>query len=114
GQHPDRGALVDGQRSHLGRDGGDELQRRGAGADDRDPLAGQLHLVVPGHGVDGGAGEVVKPGDGRVLRGGEPAVGADQVAGGDCGAVGQLDGPVVGVLVEPGGCDLGVEPDTGP
>jgi hypothetical protein len=40
-------------------DFGDELHRRSTGADHRDPLAGQVVIVIPMQGVELGAGEIL-------------------------------------------------------
>ncbi len=58
GHHPDRGALVDGQVGDPLGQFGDELDGGGAGADDGDPAARRVEVVVPGGGVDDLAREV--------------------------------------------------------
>ena len=62
-QHPAGGALEDGHRGDPGLDGGHDLDGGGAGADDRDPLAGQVGVVVPARRVADRAAEPVQPVD---------------------------------------------------
>ena len=62
-QHPRRGALVDVQVPDGRGDGGHHLDRRGSGADHRDPPVGQRDGVVPARGVEHGAREVAEPVD---------------------------------------------------
>ena len=50
-EDPRGGALEHCQVRDSGLDGRHELHRRGAGADDRDPLAGQVKLVIPSRGA---------------------------------------------------------------
>ena len=57
---------------------GDDLDRRGAGADDRDALAGQVVVVVPAGGVEDLAGEGVDARDLGQLGLREPAGAGDQ------------------------------------
>lgn len=53
GQEPVTGSLENRQLLYLARDLGDKLHRAGAGANHRDPLAGQIVVVVPIGGVEG-------------------------------------------------------------
>ena len=62
-EHPGRRALEDGEPAGARLDLGDELDRRGARADDGDPLAGEVVVVVPRRGVERRAPEVLEPGD---------------------------------------------------
>src|SRR3954451_2868900 len=97
---PDGRALEDGERFDGGRDLGDDLHRRRAGPDDRDPLVRQVHAVVPAGGVHHDPCVVVDARDIGFLRLGEHAGRADDVAGGERLAVGRLEAPDVVVLVE--------------
>ena len=76
--HPRRGALVDVEVGrdllHLGHD----LDRRRAGADHRDALAGQVDGVVPPGGVEQRPGEGVEPVDVGQAWLGQAAGGGDQ------------------------------------
>ncbi len=68
--------LEDVELAGLGRDHRDRLQGGRPGADDRHPLAGEVHaLMGPGPGVIDGAFEPLEPVDGR-------SVGLRQAAGG--------------------------------
>ena len=104
-----RGALVDVEvRGHL-RHLGDDLDRRGAGADDGDPLAAQVHVVVPAGRVEDLALEAVDAVDVGQPRLGEPAGAGDERGGGDLAAVGEPDPPVLLLLVPRGVLDGGAE-----
>ena len=110
--HPRRGALVD-VEAPAGRlqallELGHDLDGRGAGADDGDPLAGQVDRVVPPGRVEEVALERVDPLDRRHLRRGE-ASGADDDRAGRPGAGRGADRPALSVLVPPGALDGGVE-----
>lgn len=110
GHHPDRGALVDGEvAGGLGKFR-DQLHRGGAGADDRDAVAGRVEVVVPGGGVDDLAVEVVDTRDVRGVRLGQEAGRRDQVPRPQGAAVGEVDLPVPGLLVPAGALDTDVEP----
>ena len=50
-EHPLGGALEYGEVLDVVGDRGRDLEAAGAGADERDPLAGQVDRVVPGRGV---------------------------------------------------------------
>ena len=58
--HPRRRALEDVQLLDVGRDRGDELDRRGAGADRRHPLAAQVEPMVPARRVERAALEALQ------------------------------------------------------
>ncbi len=97
------GALEDRQALDLGLDLGDELDRRGAGADDRDALAGEVVSVVPARRVEHRALERVDAGnvgDRRLVQrtgGDDEDLGAERV-------LVRLDGPApgVGIPARPG------------
>ena len=89
-----------------------ELDRRGAGADHRDPLARQVDLVIPAGGVEERALELVEPGDVGDLRLGQRAVGGDQHRGAQP-TPGRLDPPALPLLVPLGIQDLAAEPQVG-
>ena len=63
GEHPRRRSLVDVEMCDPRCDGGDDLDRRCAGADHRDPLGVQVGVVIPARGVEDLAGEILDPGD---------------------------------------------------
>ncbi len=65
----------------LGRQPGQDLDRRGAGADQPDPLADQRYLRVPAGRVPPASAEPVQVLDRGDLRLGQPAGGDDQVGG---------------------------------
>jgi hypothetical protein len=109
-RHPDRRALVDVEAPDLARDLGDDLDRAGAGADDRDPLAGELIVVVPAGGVDELALEVVEAFEIRRLRVDERADRADHEPGGHLLTV-HREPPEVGVLVPGSRGDLAGQAD---
>ena len=60
GQHVRRGALEEGQLGDVVHDRGQELDRAGAGPDDRHPPAGEVVAVVPARRVERRAGERVE------------------------------------------------------
>lgn len=97
-----RGPLEHHHRRHLGRDPGHELDRTRTGADDRDPLAGQVDVVAPPCGVEGGADEQVPSrelGDDRL---GELADGRDEDVGLQLLAVRRTHRPGRGRVGPPG------------
>ena len=97
--HPGRGALVDVEvRDPLG-DLGDDLDRRGAGADHRDPLAAQVVVVVPPRGVEDLSTEGVDALDVGEPWLGQPAGPGDHAVGDDVTRVG-ADPPHLVALVE--------------
>ena len=110
-QHPARGALKHLDELGLLDQFGDDLDGAGAGADDRDPLAGEVVVVVPAGTVDlvpavgvdaadvGEAGVRQRPGR------------QDDGAGPKTLAGGRGCGPHAGVLVERQPGDLLAEPD---
>src|SRR5205823_949391 len=109
-QDPGRGALEDVQALDPGLDLGDELDRRGAGADGGHPLAGEVVVVVPAGRVKDAAVEALEPGqvgdpglDERSHRRDEDACGERAVAG--------LDAPAAALLVPGGAGHLAAEPD---
>ena len=107
-QHVGGRALVDvevaGHLLQLGHD----LDRRGAGADDGDPLAGQIGVVVPARGVEDLTAEALDALDLGELGLGEPAGRADHGAGRE-GARAGRDLPALGGVVPARGEDRGVE-----
>ena len=96
--HPRGGALVDVEpchpRGHLGHD----LDRGRPGAEDRDPLAGEVVVVVPPGRVEQLAGVLVQALDVGQSWLGEAACRADQDVGGQLADAGQ-DSPPVGRTV---------------
>ena len=84
---PDRRALEHGEVLDLGRDRGHVLDRARAGADRRDPLAGERLAVIPARRVERAAAEAVGAGDvghDRNVEHAEPAhddVGGERLAG---------------------------------
>src|SRR5262249_15938924 len=92
---PRRRPLEGGQPSDLRLDSRDELERRGAGADDRDAAADELVRVVPGRRVELGAGERVETRDLWDRRLAERAHRADEDARGER-ATGGLERPALG------------------
>ena len=98
GQDPRRRALEDQQALDLGLDAGDELHRRGTGADDRDTLPGERVAVVPVQRVEARAGEAVQAGDVGHDRRAEGPRGRHQHAGGQGAPVG-VEHPVPGLVV---------------
>ena len=81
GEDPGRGPLEDRERLHPRLDGGDELDCRRARADDGDPLAAEVVVVVPGSGVKGLPLEALETGEGRDARLAQRADGADEDVG---------------------------------
>src|SRR5690606_27567550 len=107
-QQPRRRALVDIQVRDLARDGGHDLDRRGAGADHRHPLAGQIRLVVPARRVEDLAGEVVDALDVRQVRLTQRAHRRDQYVGGELALV-RADLPARGLRVPARAGDIAAE-----
>src|SRR3954452_4646032 len=97
---PDRRALEDGEVVDVGRDRGNHLHRRGPSPDDRDAPALQVHVVGPTRGVHRNAGVVVDSRDVWLLRLGERAGRAGDVAGGGLRALGRPEAPDVALLVD--------------
>nr|WP_245607490.1 hypothetical protein [Streptomyces prunicolor] len=109
-----RGVLLEqGQSRDAGRDGRDELDGRGAGADDGDGFSGQVVVVVPGRGVELLALEGVEAGDAGDERTVQEAGGGDEDVGDVDGSVLEGDGPGGRFLVELRGRHRGVEADVG-
>ena len=81
--HPGRRSLVDVQPLDLGLDARHELDRRGTGADHRDPLSAQVVVVVPCGGVKERALEGLEPGDLGELRLAHRALAAHEHVGRD-------------------------------
>ncbi len=100
-EDPRRGALEEVEVAHLGLDLGHELDRRGAGADDRDAAAGQIVFVVPARGVKHRARERVQAREVGDRRIGQRADRRDEHLGGEVAARGP-DLPALGVLVPAG------------
>src|SRR5262249_45004102 len=100
-----RRALEHVQVPRLPGDDRDRLNGRGAGADDADALASEVHaLVRPAAGVIPGALEVLEPGELRHLRAGQTAGGHDAEARGEAIAAVGLDRPAPrGLLEDRGG-----------
>ena len=92
--HVRRGALVDVEVADLLLDRRDDLDRRRAGADHRDPLARQVDVVVPAGGVEHLALEGLDALDLGQLRLREAAGAADHRAGG-VRAAGRLHHPAL-------------------
>ncbi len=112
--HPGRRALEDRELADFGRDLGDELHRARAGADDRDPLAAEVDVVVPASGVERRSLERVAAGDVGELRPVELTDGADDgVRVHRLGArrASHFHRPGLGRVVPGGRLDLGVEVD---
>ena len=112
---PVGGALVDRQGGDLVRDGGDDLHAARPGADDRDPLAGEVdRRRRPQPGVVRLTPEVLASGHVRVVGHREDAGGGDQEPRPDLGAVAVRDRPARRRLVVDGGRDPGPEADVAP
>ena len=108
--HPGSGALVDVEVRDLLGDLGHDLDRRRAGADHRDALAGQVVVVVPARRVEDLAGEGVDAVDLGQSRLGEAAGAGDQHVGHHVAVVG-ADAPHLLVLVPGGVLDGDPEPE---
>ena len=107
GEHPVGAALEDVELRDLGLDRGDDLGGARARPDDRDPLAGEVDVVVPAVGVEGVAREVVEAGERRHDRRAQRAGRVDDEARAVDGAVGGAHGP--GLAVPLRRHDLGAE-----
>ena len=108
GQDPRRRALEDAQRRDLALDLGDELDRRGAGADDADAAIGQIVVVVPAGRVErvpGKARESRQGGRGRIAQGADAA---DEHLGA-VRARARLDLPALALVVPRGALHLVAE-----
>jgi hypothetical protein len=105
GAHPDRRALVDGELGQSVRDGRDQLDCGGAGADDPSALAVEVVVVVPLGGVDDLPAKGVDPLDVRHLRLRQEAGRGEQVRRGDGLAVAHGHDPVRRLLVPAGTLD---------
>ena len=81
--HPGRGALIDVEMADGVGDGRADLDRGRAGADQRDPLAGEVGVVVPAGGVEELAAEGLDARDVGQVRLAQRADGADQDVGGE-------------------------------
>ncbi len=91
-------------------DGRHELHGAGAGADHRDPLAGEIHAVIPLSGVEGSAGkgvEAVNVGPGGTA---ELPAGHHQHVAAELLAGVERDRPGARFLLPDGACDLHTEP----
>jgi len=110
GHDPRRGALEDVHPADLGLDARDELDRRGAGADHGDALAGEVVVVVPLGGVEHPPLEPIKAGDGGDRRLVQRAGSGHEDLGGD-GVVRGLDPPALPFVVPIGRLDLLAETD---
>jgi hypothetical protein len=109
-----RGALEDRQLARLLGDDGDGLDRRGAGADDPHPLAGEVDLLAgPATGVEDGPLEIGDALDGRDVRRREAAGRHDEVLGGDVVVAVGGDPPPAVRLVEDRLGHPRLEPDVG-
>ena len=106
-----RRALEHGQLLGLLRNDRDRLDRRRAGADDRHPLAREVHLVVwPTPGEVHLALEPIGAGNIGHLRDREAAGGHHIVLGDDVAARG-VDRPALGIVVPRRGLDTRAEPN---
>jgi AcrR family transcriptional regulator len=105
-------ALEHVQPRDVRRDRGDELDRRGAGADRGDALAVQRDRVVPAGGVEGGALEALEPGEGGDLGLHQRAGAADQHPRAHRALRG-LDLPPLGALVPARALDRAGQADVG-
>jgi hypothetical protein len=107
-----RCALEDGQVRGVAGRLLDDLHAAGTGADHGDALSGEGYAVLrPQPGVVADPAVGVQPRDRRdVGLGGEPEAGHEVGAAGGRAVGGQHD-PLVGIGVELGGLDAGVEPD---
>src|SRR5581483_2273275 len=113
GEDPRRRPLEDRQVPDPRLDLRDELDGRGAGADDGHPLAGEVVVVAPAGGVEHRALEPVDARQRRNGRFGQRAGGRDEDVGLEV-AVRGLHPPAALGLAPGGGDDLVVEPDVGP
>ena len=95
---PGGGALEDREMPDLVHDLGHDLDRRRAGADDRDASTVQVVGMVPVGGVEHRAGELVGAGDGRQAGFGQRTGRRDQVAAPDL-TVGGVDDPLLRATV---------------
>ena len=98
GQDPRRGALEDVHLADLVGDPRDELDRRGAGADDRDALAGEVVVVVPLRRVERRALEAAHAADPRHRRVAQRPGRVDDELGRP-GAARRLDAPALTLVV---------------
>ena len=106
------GALEDGEVSDLPGDLGDELHCRGAGSDDADPFASQVHaLLGPAPGVARGPLEVVDALEVGHVVGRQQADGGDQELTPDAVAVIHRQFPAGGLFIVDAGGHVGVEAD---
>jgi hypothetical protein len=111
GQDPRRGALVQVEPARLGRDLRHELDGRGTGADHGHALAAQVVVVLPQLRVEGLALEGVDAGDVRPRRAAQAAHAGDQRTGPVAAAVGHVEIPHAGDIVEGRACQRMVEAD---
>ena len=107
-QDPRRRALEHHQPVGLPLELRDELDRRGAGADDGDPLADQVDVVVPPRGVEDRPGEGPQARQVGVGRLDQAAAAADEQVGGQRAAAG-LEPPERRRVVPGAAEQLGVE-----
>jgi hypothetical protein len=108
-QHVGGRALEQAQLRHFRLDLRDELDCRGASADHRHALAGQIQIMPPARRVKGLAAKALHPRQLRIGRAVELAAGADQRLGLQAFAADQLDPPQPARGVELGALHLGVE-----
>ena len=113
GDHIWRRALEQVQCRHLRRDLWHELDRGRAAADDGNPLAVYVVIVVPPCGVEDLSGERVQTREVWLSRAAELAGRCDEEPGGGFRAVSKADRPFAGAGVEGGDGHFGVEADVG-
>ena len=97
--HPGRGALIQRELRHQRRDLRHELDRAGAGADDRDALVLEIEPVVPAGGVEALAPERLQAGDARDQRQMQGADREHHHRRREAPSVGGSQGPACGPLV---------------
>jgi hypothetical protein len=107
--HPDRGALVDGEVGGPLGELGNQLHGRRTGSDHRDAASRGVEVVLPLGGVDDLALEVRDAGDVGDGRLRQEARRGDQVTRGEGFTAGQGDPPDARILVPACALDRGVE-----
>ena len=114
GEHPLRGALIDGQRVHVLGDRRGDLEPAGAGADQGEPLPTDVEVVGPPRRVERRPGEGVHALDVREPRDVQRADGTDDEPGAmvlvDPFRIAEADEPRAVVLVPHQTGDGGAEP----
>jgi len=107
--HISGGSLKDRHMPHLVGDGGDELDRRGAGADDADTLAFQRYGVGPIRRMERRDRQLGAAGQARDRRSAQLPHGADHQPRAQLAAVRRPDRPAIRPLVERGARHLGAK-----